>query len=61
MIHDENTCWDGGLCAYDEDLQRLKDELARTRQAYDELLEDVRNACGCTDGDDIRAQLEEWL
>ena len=30
-------------------------------KALKEIKEDIRGACGCTDGDDIRNHLEEYL
>ena len=33
----------------------------RAEATIDSLLEDVRQACGCTDADDIRSHLEEYL
>ena len=53
------------LLEKNEELEREQKELVYDcrdwRIKYQTLLEDVRGACGCTDGDDIRSHLEEYL
>jgi len=44
-----------------ERCDELEIENKALREAYDTLLDDVRGACGCTDGDDIRNHLQEYL
>tara|TARA_Y100000310_G_scaffold192884_1_gene192787 strand:- start:37 stop:333 length:297 start_codon:yes stop_codon:yes gene_type:complete len=45
----------------DAELKDVEDESKRLQDQYNTLLEDVRGACGCTDGDDIRSYLSEYL
>lgn len=66
---------DCSACAYENHILHLQEQLRirerraellvadkyRLENSYNALLEDVRGACGCTDGDDIRAHLEEYL
>ena len=47
--------------AMGNDLIKAADQIERLEKKYETLLEDVRGACGCTDGDDIRKHLEEYL
>ncbi len=48
------------LCAQ-EAWEYQQEKVARLEALYDTLLEDVRGACGCTAGDDIRNHLAEYL
>ena len=35
--------------------------IAALQDRIEEIIEDIRMACGCTDGDDIRNHLAEYL
>ena len=49
-------------CPVCRDTMRGYKELVEVQQArIEEIIEDIRMACGCTDGDDIRNHLAEYL
>ena len=45
----------------DKRIAELEAENQQLKQDYAILLDDVRGACGCTGGDDIREHLREYL
>ena len=46
---------------YREEVAALRARVEELEKSYKTLIEDVQGACGCTDGDDIRRHLSEYL
>ena len=45
----------------DRELTKRESTIAALRREIETIKEDIRGACGCTDGEDIRNHLAEYL